>query len=321
MSPQIRHALVLAAGLGTRLRPLTAVRAKPAIPVAGDPIVRRIARWLSGCGVADLVVNLHHLPETIARVLGDGSDLGARVRYSWEQPVVLGSAGGTRLALPMLEADTFFIVNGDTLTNVDLGQLAAAHEASSAPGGSVTLALTPNRDPARYGGVRLDGQSRVLGFVGRGSAAESFHFIGVQAASAGVFRSLPENRVLGSIGDVYDRLIASRPGSIRGFVSDAAFWDIGTVADYIATCQHFQAFQALETETPAASARSGIDAAACVTHSIVWDDVEVGAKAKLDTCILTDGVRVPVGAVYRRTILMRGARGAVEAVPLVEDRG
>ena len=127
------HALVLAAGLGTRLRPLTTVRAKPAIPVAGDPIVRRIARWLAGSGVTELVVNLHHRPETIARVLGDGSDLGARVRYSWEQPVVLGSAGGPRLALPMLEADTFFIVNGDTLTDVDLGQLAAAHDASGRP--------------------------------------------------------------------------------------------------------------------------------------------------------------------------------------------
>jgi len=314
MSRTIRHALVLAAGLGMRLRPLTTVRAKPAIPVAGDPIARRIVRWLAGGGVAELVVNLHHLPETIARVLGDGSDLGARVRYSWEQPVVLGSAGGPRLALPMLEADTFLIVNGDTLTNVDLGQLTAAHEAS---GGSVTLALTPNRDPARYGGVRLDGQSRVLGFVGRGSAAESFHFIGVQAASADVFRSLPERLALDSIGEVYDRLIAARPGSIRGFVSDAAFWDIGTVADYITTSQSVQAF---EPEGPR-PAPPGIDAAAHITRSIVWDDVEVGANADLDTCILTDGVRVPAGAVYRRTILMRGASGTLEAVPLVDDRG
>lgn len=306
------HALVLAAGLGTRLRPLTTVRAKPAIPVAGDPIVRRVARWLAGSGVTELVVNLHHRPETIARVLGDGSDLGARVRYSWEQPVALGNAGGPRLALPLLEADTFFIVNGDTLTDMDLGQLAAAHDTSKA---SVTLALTPNRDPARYGGVRLDDESRVVGFVDRGSPAPSFHFIGVQAASADVFRSLPEQQVLNSIGDVYDRLIASQPGSIRGFVSDAAFWDIGTVADYVTTSAAF------ETEAPALSRRSRIDATARVTHSIVWDDVEVGANADLDTCILTDGVRVPPGAIFRRTILMRGAGGALDAMPLVKARG
>ena len=310
MPPPIRHALILSAGLGMRLRPLTTVRAKPAIPLAGDPIVRRIAQWLAASGAAELVVNLHYLPETIARVLGDGSDLGARVRYSWEQPAILGSAGGPRLALPILEADTFFIVNGDTLTDVNLSQLAAAHNDSRGSGASITLALTPNRDPARYGGVRLDDELRVVGFVGRGSPASSFHFIGVQAAAADVFRLLPERRPLNSIGDVYDRLIASRPGSIRGFVSDAAFWDIGTVADYVATSKAFEA------NAPGLSGRSGIDPTARVTDSIVWDDVEVGPNADLDACILTDGVRVPAGATYKRAILTRGAGGALDAIPL-----
>ena len=95
------RALVLTAGLGTRLRPLTYVRAKGAVPVNGEALARRVVRWLSGQGVRDLVLNLHHLPETIAASVGDGSDLSARVRYSWEQPV-LGSAGGPRRALPLL---------------------------------------------------------------------------------------------------------------------------------------------------------------------------------------------------------------------------
>jgi mannose-1-phosphate guanylyltransferase len=95
---------VLTAGLGTRLRPLTEIRAKAAIPVAGDPMIRRIIRWLVAHGASDLVLNLHHRPETIAAVVGNGDDLGARVRYSWEHPRVLGSAGGPRLALPMIEA-------------------------------------------------------------------------------------------------------------------------------------------------------------------------------------------------------------------------
>ena len=138
---RIRPALVLTAGLGTRLEPLTRVRAKPAIPVAGEPLVRRIIAWLASNGVTDLVLNLHHLPETIAAVVGDGSDLGVRVRYSWEQPAVLGSAGGPRQALAILGAETFFIVNGDTLTDVSLRALAAAHDAS---GALVTLALVPN---------------------------------------------------------------------------------------------------------------------------------------------------------------------------------
>jgi mannose-1-phosphate guanylyltransferase len=317
MSRAIRHALILAAGLGTRLRPLTTVRAKPAIPVAGDPLVRRIARWLAASGVSELVVNLHHLPETIARVLGDGSDLGACVRYSWEQPAVLGSAGGPRLALPIIGADTFFLVNGDTLTDVNLDELATAHAAS---GASVTLALTPNRDPAHYTGIRLDDQLRVApGTVSRGSTAPSFHFVGVQVVSADVFRSLPEKQALNSIGGVYDRLIVERLGSVRGFVSEPAFWDVGTVADYIATCAAFEA-----RETPSASPQKrhlsqGIDPTARVTNSIVWDDVEVGANADLDACILTDGVRVPAGARYRRAILMRGTDGTLDA--MVDDRG
>src|SRR6266705_2339360 len=99
-------ALVLTAGLGTRLRPLTNVRAKPAIPVAGEPMICRIIAWLASRGGTDLVLNLHHRPDTIAAVVGDGADLGARVRYSWEQPVVLGSAGGPRQALPIVGAET-----------------------------------------------------------------------------------------------------------------------------------------------------------------------------------------------------------------------
>ena len=90
---RLTHALLLSAGLGTRLRPLTLVRAKPAIPVAGIPMARRIIGWLAGAGITDVVLNLHHLPETITSVVGDGGDLGVRARYSWEQPRVLGSAG------------------------------------------------------------------------------------------------------------------------------------------------------------------------------------------------------------------------------------
>src|SRR6185295_13664273 len=95
------RALVLTAGLGTRLRPLTYVRAKAAVPVNGETLARRVVRWLTSFGIRDFVLNLHHLPASITASVGDGSDLGARVRYSWENPV-LGSAGGPRRALPLL---------------------------------------------------------------------------------------------------------------------------------------------------------------------------------------------------------------------------
>src|SRR3954471_374613 len=148
------RALVLTAGLGTRLQPLTSLRAKAAVPVNGETLARRAVRWLVSQGVTDLVLNLHHRPETITGSVGDGSDLGATVRYSWEAPL-LGSAGGPRHALPLLvhgpapptlnpeprppgpeprianpdsrtpgpeprapdpESRPFYIVNGDTLT-------------------------------------------------------------------------------------------------------------------------------------------------------------------------------------------------------------
>src|SRR5712691_911011 len=144
----LRHALVLTAGLGTRLQPLTSVRAKPALPVAGEPLIRRIIAWLAGQGVTEVVINLHHLPHTLTAVVGDGSDLGVHVRYSWEAPQVLGSAGGPSRALDILGAEQFFLVNGDTLTDVDLGRLAAAHTAN---GARVTLALASSHDPSRYG--------------------------------------------------------------------------------------------------------------------------------------------------------------------------
>jgi len=300
-TPPLRHALVLTAGRGTRLRPLTLVRAKPAIPVAGEPLVRRIVRWLAANGVTDVVLNLHHLPATLTAVVGDGSDLGSLVRYSWEQPQVLGSAGGPRQALPILGADAFLIVNGDTLSSFDLAALTDAHCSS---GALATLALVPNQDPEQYGGVRLDAGSSVTGFVPRGRAAEgSFHFVGVQAVQADAFQSLPAGQAMNSIGGLYDDLIAARPGSVRGIVREAAFWDVGTVTDYWRTS--FALMSRSQPEHEWRGRNVHVDESARIARSILWNDIEIGAGSVLDECIVTDGVKVPAGAVYRRSILVR----------------
>jgi mannose-1-phosphate guanylyltransferase len=236
----ITHALVLTAGLGTRLRPITLTLAKPAVPVAGTPLVRRILTWLAREGVTDVVLNLHYLPDTIAAVVGDGSDLGVRVRYSWEQPIVLGSAGGPRHALPVIGAPTFFIINGDTLTDLALGPLAEAHRTS---GAKVTMALMPQREPEKYGGITMTGAGHVTGFVTAGpQAAGSYHFIGVQAAEADVFAGLTDGEATNVLSPrgVYDTLIASQPGSIRGHLCNARFWDIGTPEDLARTDADFR---------------------------------------------------------------------------------
>jgi mannose-1-phosphate guanylyltransferase len=263
-------------------------------------MIHRILRRLAAAGVTDAVLNLHHLPQTLTRVVGDGSDLGVRVRYSIEQPRILGSAGGPRQALPLLRGDPLLVVNGDTLSSVDLSALDRAHAASKA---LVTLALVPNEEFDRYGGVVLDRQRRVTGFVRRGpNARGSFHFVGVQLAARSVFAPLAAGAVANTIGDVYDQLIAEGPGSIHGFVCDTEFWDVGTVDDY---WRMSDAFASSEGRGDVLYGRGGsIDPSARIRHSILWDDVDVGAGAIVEDCIVTDGGRIAAGAVHRREVVI-----------------
>lgn len=301
MSPR---ALVLTAGLGTRLQPLTFLRAKAAVPVNGETLARRAVRWLASQGVTDLVLNLHHHPASIAASVGDGADLGVRVRYSWEQPV-LGSAGGPRHALPLVGPDPFLIVNGDTLTDVDLGALGRRHREAQA---RVTMALIPNPRPDKYGGVLLDADGRVTGFTRAGRAAVNYHFIGVQLADPGVFAPLPDGQPAESVNALYPELLAREPGSIAGFVSAASFRDIGTPADYLRTSAQLAAE---EGDRMAAGRNVELDPTAVVRGTAVWDDVKVGARATVVECVLGDGVRIPAGARYERCAIVPAAAGRV----------
>lgn len=319
----IERALVLTAGLGTRLRPLSDIRAKAAVPVNGDTLARRVIRWLSEQGVRDLVLNLHHLPATIAASVGDGADLGARVRYTWEQPV-LGSAGGPRRALPLLIDSTesgsgsrvrdsaeFLIVNGDTLTDLDLRAMLAHHRASDA---AVTMALIANPRPDKYGGVRVSDAGRVTGFARAGQGSASHHFIGVQIAAARVFAELEDGVPAESVNQLYPRLIAREPAGIAAFTCAASFRDVGTPADYLATSAELAG---IEGDRMACGKRVQIDRSARVLRTAVWDDVTIGADAVLEDCIIGDGAYVPAGARYARCAIVPAGRrppGADERV-------
>ena len=298
-------ALVLTAGLATRLRPLSLVRAKAALPVAGEPLIHRILRWLAASGVSDVVLNLHHLPHTLTGVVGDGAELGIRVRYSWEVPV-LGSAGGPRRAIPILGASTFFIVNGDTLTTFDLAALAHSHRHS---GALVTMAVTTNTEPDKYGGVVTSHDSVVTGFVRRGSPKRSYHVVGVQVAEAAAFDAVPVDVPYESFGALYPALIAERPGSVRVFHSSAEFYDIGTPSDYLET-----SLRLADRERQGVTFGRGtrVDPTARVERSILWDDVVVEAGAMVTECVITDLVRVPADTSWRG-VTMRVAHG--ELVP------
>ena len=279
-------ALVLTAGLATRLRPLSLVRAKAAVPVAGLPLITRILRLLHGAGVVDAVLNLHYLPHTLTRVVGDGSDLDMRVRYSWEVPI-LGSAGGVRQALPLLGAPTFLVANGDTLTDVDVAALVDAHRRS---GALVTMAVTENNEPQKYGGLVVAADGSVTGFAARGSSQTSFHFLGLQAVESEAFAALDAGTPYESVGAVYPALIRTRPGSIRAHMCSAEFFDIGTPDDYMRTSL---LLARREGDTPLQGARTHVDPTARVEASILWDDVEVGEGSMLRGCVVADGTRVP----------------------------
>jgi NDP-sugar pyrophosphorylase family protein len=278
-------ALVLTAGLGTRLDPLTRLIAKAAVPLGSSTLIERLLDWLRREGVRDVVLNLHHLPHTITRVVGDGVHLGLRARYSWE-PVILGSAGGPRRALPLMDSETFLIVNGDTLCDFSLREMLEAHQRT---GADVTLALVPNPAPDHYNGIVLDDEDRVTGWVPKGRAQDSWHFIGVQIARADVFADLGDGVPAESVAGVYQALL-TQPGRLRGFRPETSFVDVGTPRDYL------QAALTFEGRRPKAEGRSG--------GSVVWPGATVAADAVLEDCIVAGNISVPSGFEARQAALM-----------------
>ena len=297
MKAPLPPALVLAAGQGTRLRPLTFCRAKAAVPVAGIPLICRHLTRLAASGVRDVVVNLHHRPDTITGVVGDGAALGCRVRYSWER-VLLGSAGGPRRALPLL-GDRFFLVNGDTLCDIDLRDLLDAHLSRNA---RVTLAVTPNPAPQRYGGVLVDSNGWVREFTRAGDPREPAHFVGVQIADASVFETLPDGDPTASIGGLYDTLL-THPGQVAAHPIVGRFHDVGTTADYLDTSHEVAA----DESHPTAPRGLGnhVHPSARLERSVLWDDVTVGAECVVTDCVLADGVHLVDGTTLNRQAVVR----------------
>jgi len=295
-------ALVLAAGLGTRLGALSPLRAKAALPVAGQPLIVRLLTRLRDAGVTRVVINLHHRADTITRVVGDGGWLGLDVRYSWETRV-LGSGGGPARAVPLLAADRFFIVNGDTLSTVSFGALADVHVAS---GADATLAATA-ADLSRYNALLADASGAFTGIAARGTAVpagevSAWHFLGVQAVSASAFAGVDPTRPADSLREVYAALAHTRRDAVRVWASTGDFHDIGTPEDYLRTAQ---AFAHAEGATLDHGEGTVVSPAARVERSILWDRVSVGDDARLSQCIVADDVAIPPGARYDRMVITR----------------
>jgi NDP-sugar pyrophosphorylase family protein len=298
-------ALVLTAGFATRMRPLSLVRAKAALPVAGEPLIVRILHWLRGAGITDAVLNLHHLPHTLTGCVGDGSSLAMRVRYSWEVPI-LGSAGGPRRAIPLLFATprapqrTFLIVNGDTLTNLDVRAAIEDHRTS---GALVTMAVVPNVEPEKHRGLLVTSDGVITGRAAIGSREPSFHFFGVQVVEAEAFARVPDNTPYETVAGLYLELIAERPGSVRAFVCGSEYLDIGTPSDYLSTSLQIASREGRSLT----GARARIDVSARIDRSVLWDDVVVESDAALRECVVMDGVTVPADTSWHGVTIRKAA--------------
>lgn len=224
-------ALILAAGMGTRLGVLTQDVPKPMIPVGDRPLLAHTVGWLRSHGITEIALNLHHRPESITTYFGDGSAFGVQTTYSHET-ALLGTAGAARRLAAFLD-EPFVLVYGDVYTNLDLGRLAAVH-ARHRPACRMTLALYRVPNPAECGLVETDAGGRVLRFVEKPPAAEVF----TDLANAGI--ALVEPEVVGEIAgdrpsdfgrDVIPRLLGSGQTVAAEPIGPGEFViDIGTPA-------------------------------------------------------------------------------------------
>jgi NDP-sugar pyrophosphorylase family protein len=237
----IRRAMVLAAGKGTRLAPLTNTLPKPLMPVGGRPLLEHILGFLRAGGIEDVVVNLHHLGQRIEEAIGDGSRFGLRVRYSWEREI-LDTGGGIKQAEPLLGDEPFVVCNGDSLLDLPLGDVVAHHRAS---GAIATLAVRPTPDAARYGLVELDDADRVRRIAGRpdtpiAEPLRGFMFPGLHVMEPEMFRWMEAGQAFGVARVTYPRLLEAGR-AISGFVTDARWINIDTPEALAAADRDFSA--------------------------------------------------------------------------------
>jgi NDP-sugar pyrophosphorylase family protein len=224
-------AMILAAGEGTRLRPLTLHRPKPMLPIGGKPLLQHIVELLRYHGVVQVAINLHHWPEVITHAFGDGYDFGVEITYSFEDPI-LGTAGAVRKLQHYFD-DTFIVFYGDVLTDLDITTLARYHRLK---GGLVTIALYSVPNPSECGLVGLDPQGRVTCFVEKPPLEQVF----TDLANAGILILEPDvinyipSGIFQDFGyDVLPDLLAKGIPIFGYPIPDATYLvDIGTIEKY-----------------------------------------------------------------------------------------
>ena len=296
--------MILSAGYGTRLWPLTEDRTKPAIPILGKPLVGYVASYLAQFGLTEIVVNLHHRPDSVRRALGDGGDFGVHLEYV-EEPVILGTSGALDNARTLLEGDTFVVVNGKIITDIDLTRALETHRRARA---IATLLLLPNARYERFTVVEIeDGLiKRFAGMPampGRRVGPVPLMFTGIQILEPNIFDYIPHAVFSHSTTDVYPQAIAAGE-IVAAHVAEGKWYELSTIPRYL---EISLAIMAERDERVFQGASCQIDPGAEVDQAILWDNVLIESGAIVSRAILGDDVTIPSGDVIADAAVVRAA--------------
>lgn len=308
--------MVLAAGLGTRLRPLTYEIPKPMVPVLDRPVMAHIVDLLDRHGFAEVIANLHYFPDTIRSYFGD------RLEYRYEEEL-LGTAGGVRNCADFLTADgAFLVISGDALTDIDLRAMEARHRAA---GGIATLAVKRVPDTREYGVVIHDADGRIQGFQEKPDPAEALSDLGncgIYMFEPEIFEHFPAEPFADWAHDVFPALL-ERDIPFHIHEIDQYWNDVGSLAELKAGT--FDALSGklhleIEGEEIAAGLRAAAGASFDGVASIeppVWigADVEIGADVRLQgPLVIGDGSRIGDGAALKDSIVLPGTEVAAGSI-------
>ena len=289
-------AVILVGGEGTRLRPLTFTTPKSMLPVAGQPIIERVVRWLAGYGVDQAVLSLGYRPDAFLVAFPEGQCANVRLAYAVE-PEPLGTAGGIAFAARQAKLDeTFLVVNGDVLTDLDLGELITLHQDR---GAAATIALTPVDDPSRYGVVATDDRSRVTAFIEKppgDEAPTNLINAGTYVLQPEVLDHVPPGRAVSIERETFPALVAN--GEVYALGSDAEWIDAGTPATYLEVNLTYAA-----REHSWVSPTARLDSLARVRDTVVAEGVKVEAGAEVTGSLLLDGAVIGPDAVVVESIV------------------
>ena len=294
------RAMVLSAGYGTRLWPLTEDRTKPAIPILGKPLVGYVAEYLARFGIDDIVVNLHHRPESVRKALGDGSQFGVKLQYV-DEPEILGTSGALDNAKSFFLEDTFVVVNGKIITDIDL---AAALDTHRKTGALATLVLLRNIKRELFTVVQTkDGLVTGFGGMPSDSDQDPLMFTGIQLMEPAIFRYVPQHVFSHSTTDVYPAAMAAGE-KIAAHIAAGRWYELSTLQRYLEISLELMKDTGNTVTVGAACTISG---EAEITDTILWDRVTINAGARVNRAVLADGVTITSGETIQNAVVVPAA--------------